>query len=80
MLFAESKAFRGQKITMEELATKLNILLGANDYKVLYEYKAYLRGKADRHARKQIDAYRKRITAPKAKAALPAISKKAKKR
>ena len=50
LLFAESKAFRGQKMTMEEIATKLNILLAANDYSVLYEYKTYLKSKAASHA------------------------------
>ena len=68
LLFAESKAFRGHKMTMEELATRLNMLLMANDYKVLYNYpKAYLRDNAKKHAEKQYKAYRTRIGAPKVK-------------
>lgn len=50
LLYAESKAFRGQKMTMEELTHKLNALLEVNDYPVLYEYKSFLRQKADAHA------------------------------
>jgi hypothetical protein len=61
MLFAESKAFRGQRMTMEEISTKLNILLAANDYKVLYEYKTYLKGQADTHARLELERYRARL-------------------
>ncbi len=69
LLFAESKAFRGHKMTMEELATKLNVLLMANDYPVLYEYNSYLRDQADAHAKKQLNAYRGQLQdAPKKKA------------
>ena len=70
MLFAESKAFRGQKMTMEELSFKLNTLLAANDYPVLYEYKKYLRATADKHAKAE---YKKH------KAALPKGDEKYKK-
>ena len=68
LLFAESKAFRGHKMMMEELATKLNVLLMANDYAVLYEYKAYLRDQADNHAKKQLSVYRAQLDAPRKKA------------
>ena len=51
LLYAESKAFRGQRMTMEELTHKLNALLEVNDYPVLYEYKSFLREKADAHAK-----------------------------
>ncbi len=57
LLFAEAKAFRGHRMTMEELSFRLNTLLTANDYPVLYEYKEYLAGKADTHVRKVHDAY-----------------------
>ena len=68
LLFAESKAFRGHKMVMEELATKLNVLLMANDYAVLYEYKIYLRDQADKHAEKQLRVYRAQLDAPRKKA------------
>lgn len=58
LLFAESKAFRGQKMTMEELAFKLNTLLTANDYPVLYEYGSYQRGEANDHVKREIARYR----------------------
>lgn len=67
LLFAESKAFRGQKMTMEELSFKLNTLLTANDYPVLYEYKTYLRDKADNHVRQQLESYQKQLKAAKKK-------------
>ena len=68
LLFAESKAFRGHKMVMEELATKLNVLLVANDYPVLYEYNTYLRGQADKHALKQLSVYLAQLDAPRKKA------------
>ena len=68
LLFAESKAFRGHKMVMEELATKLNVLLMANDYPVLYEYNTYLRAQADKHAKKQLSVYRAQLDAPRKKA------------
>jgi len=61
LLFAESKAFRGHKMTMEELSFKLNTLLTANDYPVLYEYKQYLGTKADEHIRKVYEAYQSQL-------------------
>jgi len=79
MLFAESKAFRGQKMTMEELATKLNILLAANDYPVLYEYKSYLRSQANAHAKNELDAYRLRLEAGKPKPEIASPKKPRKK-
>lgn len=65
MLFAKSKVFRGQKMVMEELATKLNILLMANDYPVLYEYKEFLRDKADEKATTEVKKYQSALKAQK---------------
>jgi hypothetical protein len=61
LLFAESKAFRGQKMTMEEITTKLNNILGANDYPILYQYESFERGKANQHADRQLQLYRARL-------------------
>lgn len=66
MLFAESKAFRGQTMTMEELSFKLNTLLAANDYPVLYEYQQALRKKANKKAEAEYQKYKNAL--PKAKA------------
>ncbi len=62
LLFAEAKAFRGQKMMMEELSHKVNTLLEANDYKVLYEYKEYLASEADRHVKKVFTDYQAQLT------------------
>jgi len=67
ILFAKSKAFRGQRMTMEELSTKLNLLLMANDYPVLYEYKEYLRDKANEKATEEVKKYRHALDARPAK-------------
>lgn len=80
LLFAEAKAFRGKKMTMEELSHKLNTLLEANDYPVLYEYKSYLKTKADAHVQNELAAYKARIGAPKETKALPAPNKEPTKR
>ncbi len=70
LLFAESKAFRGHKMAKEELATKLNVLLMANDYPVLYEYSSYIRDKANAHAKKQLSVYRVQLQDAQEKEAL----------
>lgn len=65
MLFCESQAMRGKKMTMEELSFRLNTLLTANDYPVLYEYGKYRRTAANQHAQKQLRAYQARLKTPK---------------
>jgi hypothetical protein len=50
---------------MEELSHKLNTLLEVNEYPVLYEYKSFLRAKAETHARLEFDRYRARIGSAK---------------
>ena len=57
-------------MVMEELATKLNVLLMANDYPVLYKYDTYLRAQADKHAKKQLDIYRSQLQDAQEKKAL----------
>jgi len=64
LLFAESKAFRSQPMTMEELSFRLNTLLTANDYPVLYEYKEFLRPKANAHALETFGQYNKQLKSP----------------
>lgn len=73
LLFAEAKAFRGQKMTMEELSFKLNTLLTANDYPVLYEYGRYRRGEADAHVKTELQKYRA-LNEPSSKPAIKAPS------
>lgn len=50
LLFAESKALRGQKMTMKELTTKLDQLFAINEYPVFQGYTDALREKAKDHA------------------------------
>jgi len=57
LLFSESKAFRKQTMTLEELATKINIIFMANDYPVLYEYKEYIRDRSDAKAKAELKKY-----------------------
>lgn len=70
LLFAESKSFRGQRMTMEELSFKLNTLLTANDYQVLYRYDNYKRGAANKHANHELAKYKMRIKAERGPNAL----------
>jgi hypothetical protein len=61
MLFCESAAMRGKRMTMEELATRVNMMLMANEYPVLYEYPASGvsdRRKADTHAMTQLRRFK----------------------
>ena len=57
-------------MTMEELTTKINALLQVNEYPVLYEYKAFLRGKAGVYAKEVRDEYLGQLSAPKEDLAL----------
>ncbi len=79
MLFNESKAYRAQKMTMEEITTKLNILIQANDYPVLYRYEKYDRQRADTHARIELERYCARIGGKQAKQIPDAAKPKRKK-
>ena len=63
MLFAESTALRGRKMTMISLSQKLDQLLETNEYPVFREYKDYLRDRAINHAKAEYAVYRKRLAA-----------------
>lgn len=79
LLYAESKAIRGQKMTMKSLLTKLDTLLEMNEYPVFPGYKNRLKDIAMDHARLELERYRERvrtgeqgvIEAPKAPKKLP---------
>jgi len=64
LLFVESKAFRAQKMTVEEIITKLNMLLMTNDYPVLYEYDGFLRSQANTHALGEYEKYKHSLPKP----------------
>lgn len=62
LLFAKSAAFRGKKMNLEELTTKLNILLMANEYPILYQHpNVPLRGRANDKAASEVKRYKAAI-------------------
>lgn len=50
LLFAESKALRGQTTTMDQLSKKVDQLFVINEYPIFPGYQDYLREKAKQHA------------------------------
>jgi hypothetical protein len=50
LLFAESKALRGQQTTMADLNKKIDQLFAINEYPIFPGYDDYLREKAKEHA------------------------------
>lgn len=60
LLYAESTALAGRKMTMASLHQQLDRLLQLNDYPVFEGWKDYLRDEAERHARAEMTLYKKR--------------------
>lgn len=61
LLFAESTALAGRKMTMESLHRQLDRLLELNDYPVFEGWRDYLKETADRHVRQEMLLYKKRL-------------------
>jgi hypothetical protein len=61
LLYAESTALAGRRMTMKSLHAQLDKLLKLNDYPVFDGYKDYIRDEADRHAKIELGLYRKRL-------------------
>jgi hypothetical protein len=61
LLFVESKAIRGQKLTMAELSAKFDELLKFQGHAVFSGYQEYLAQKAQSHAQKEFDLWRERV-------------------
>lgn len=63
LLYAESKALRGQSMTMAELAAKLDQLLSTNDYPVFAGYagRDYLKDRAMEHATRELERLKKLV-------------------
>ena len=61
LLFAESKAIRGQELTMREMDEKFDQLLEVQGYPVFSEYGAYLKDAAVKHAGRELEVYRQRM-------------------
>lgn len=62
LLFVESRAIRGQTLTMAELAQKFDELIKLQGHPVFTEYKDYLVQKAKTHAVRELERYRNKLT------------------
>lgn len=60
LLFAESTALAGKKMTMESLRNQLDRLLTLNDYPVFEGYTSYIKDEALHHAKIELGLYKKR--------------------
>lgn len=54
LLFVESKAIRGQQLTMKELDLKFDQLLELQGHQIFTGYKDYLAEKAKNHAKQEL--------------------------
>ncbi|MCQ8279894.1 virulence RhuM family protein [Acetobacteraceae bacterium KSS8] len=61
LLFVESKAIRGQQLTMLELSNKFDDLLRFQGHPVFFGYQDYLAQRAKSHASVEFDAWRERV-------------------
>lgn len=61
LLFIESKAIRGQALTMKEMAVKFEELMRVQGHTVFPEYKEYLAQKAKTHAQIEYNLWRDRV-------------------
>lgn len=60
LLYAESTALAGRKMTMKSLHNQLNRLLTLNDYPVFDGYQDFLKNEAMKHAANELGLYKKR--------------------
>lgn len=77
LLYAETKAIRGQPLIMQQLLSKLDELLTLNEYPVFDGYREFLRNKAMEHAEQEFELFKERLMRGEA---LPAPSVHAVKR
>lgn len=62
LLFVESRALRGQELTMTEMSSKFDELIKVQGHPVFTSYKSYIAQKAKTHALNELKLYRDRIT------------------
>ena len=72
LIFAESAALRGKKLTMRELSEKFDMLLKTSEYPVFPGYKEALRVKAMDHAKRELERYLARVSLKKRSSLLDA--------
>jgi hypothetical protein len=65
LLYAESKAIRGQSMRMADLAAKLDQLLATNEYPVFPGYRDYLKARAMDHAEREFARWIEAVRAGK---------------
>lgn len=61
LLFVESRAIRGQTLSMGEMSQKFDELLKVQGHAVFSGYKDYLKDRAVKHAKSELDSYRRRM-------------------
>lgn len=61
LLDAELTAIRGQRLSMAQLAAKLNKLLTQNEYPVFQGYGTYLKDRAMDHAHQEFELFKERL-------------------
>jgi hypothetical protein len=61
LLYAESTALAGRKMTMASLHAQLDRLLTLNDYPVFEGYRDYIKEEAMSHAKRELGLYKKRL-------------------
>ena len=61
LLYAESTALAGKKMTMQSLHEQLDRLLALNDYPVFDGWKDFIKDEAMSHAKRELGLYKKRL-------------------
>ena len=59
LLFIESRALRGQNLTMTEMSEKFDELIKVQGHPVFREYRDYLKDRAMTHAQREFEAFKK---------------------
>ena len=67
LLFVESRAIRGNHLTMAEMLTKFDELLKVQGHPVFTSYKKYIAQKAKNHAVRELELYRDRMLLERSK-------------
>jgi hypothetical protein len=61
LLFIESRALRGQPLTMAEMASKFDELIAIQGHPVFREYKDFLKNRAMAHAEREFEEYKNEL-------------------
>ncbi len=61
LLFIESRALRGMKLTMAEMSSKFDELLAVQGHAVFKEYRDFLQKRAMAHAEREFETYKREV-------------------